>query len=197
MHDKKNDKHKKNIIDINQLKSMSLESLRKNLSEGTKETEYEFKELEQCITTVENALRGTNWEKAMDEATRLCFSCLWIAFIMARHAHPTFPAMADWSVMARMKMPLLSGQCLFESKTRKSWEPRWDASCFHDGQLVLGEGMDESQLYVKTDGGRWTRVDLVVSTEIKKVMDETLKKEQAAFSSSQNIDNSIWALVGR
>lgn len=162
---------------------------------------YKFEDLRACINTVETALRGTNWEQALNDATRLAFSCLWVGFSMARHAHPTFPSMADWGVLARMKTPLLSKRCLYERQNRKFGEPQWDASCFHEGQLVLGTDDDSEQLYVRTKSGRWSRVQLAVSPDIKDLMIKQLKSEQTRYTGddddSTRIDNELWEIIGQ
>lgn len=158
---------------------------------------HSFDELRDCINTVETALRGTNWERALNDATRMAFACLWIAFVMARHAHPTFPTVADWGVLARMKTPLLSRRCLYERRGRKYGEPQWDASCFHANQLTLGTDSDSEQLYIESNG-QWIRSQLGVSPGIGKAMVDQLLEEQKAFSSGAGykIDNELWNLVG-
>lgn len=184
-------------IDIDNV-MQSLNNPNEGLSYRDQKESYEFEELRNCINTVETALRGTNWEQALHEATRLAFSCLWIGFIMAKHAHPTFPTMADWGVLARMKTPFLTKRCLYERRDRKYGEPQWDASCFHEGQLVLGTDADADQLYLRTKQGRWARVQLEVSADIKQMMVTQLKREQDRYSGepSHEIDSQIWKLVG-
>lgn len=178
---------------------LNIDSVMQKLNEPANATSYEYDDLRKCIDTVESALRGTNIEAALDEAVRLCFSCLWIAFVMAKHAHPDFPTMADWGVLARMKTPFTK-TCISEDVHREPGAPMWHASCFHDGQLVLGTGTDSKQLYEKGRGGQWSRVDMQVSTDIQEMMIKNVQDAQTQFAGttpSQAIDNSIWNLVAR
>lgn len=177
---------------------VDFKQLSDNLREADPNTEeYSYTELKHCIKTVETALRGTDWETALNEATRLCFSILWIGFVMAKHAHPSFPTMADWGVIARMRMPLLKERCLFENMNRNSGEPRWHPSCFGEGALMLGTGVDQKVLYVKSSSSKWVRVALELSESFVGILGDRLKKAQESQESSQEIDQNIWNLVGQ
>lgn len=181
--------------------NIHLTKLSEMLKQPATATSFQYGDLKNCISVVETALRGTNWEQALKEATQLCLSCLWIAFMMARHAHPTFPNMADWGVIARMKTPLLCTKCLFEDTKRELGAPRWHASCFTDGQLFHGEGMDEHQVYVKTDTDKWVRVmGMITSPEVKEMLEKRITAEDSqygTYGSSKSVEkaNEIWKSV--
>ena len=161
----------------------------------------DFDALKKCVTTVEKALHGTDWEKAMKEVTRLCFSSLWIAFTMARRVHPTFPTIADWSVLQRMKSPQnLRKGCLYERKNPKYGEPKWDASCFEAGHIELGTDSDIDSIYVRSSTGKWERTEYSATAETKNLLAEyakvLMKKYTASSDEAQTIDTEIMKLIG-
>lgn len=154
------------------------------------ENDLSFDQLKKCIDTLSKALRGnTNWENTLNEITRLCFTVLWILFIMARHVHPDFPMMADWAILSRFKQSSMSPKCLFENQNRKAGEPRWHPSCFPDGELVLGSGADNNNLYLKTSDHTWVRVDFKPSTLFASLLKKKIEERTNSFS---KIDQKIW-----
>lgn len=173
-----------------------LVSIQRNLRMGdNKKSEgYDVEYLQGCIKNISEILRGADWERALDDITRLSFTALWILFIMARHAHPSFPMLADWGVIIRFKRPLLATGCLFQSG-HKPGEPEWAAKCFNQGELVLGSGGDQCRLFIRNKSETWSRLDLEPSDGIVKKMRERLKIHTEGYQTSHQIDEDIWKLV--
>lgn len=169
--------------------SLNLRKLEEQLTLPANLDTHSYGELKKCINTVESALKATNWQRALDKATRLCFTVLVIAFIMARHADPTFPALADWGVIARMRSPFLNGrECLVEHQDRAAGEPLWQAKCFEDDQLFLGTGQDANTLFIKNADNTWTKLDLLVTPEVRAALEGRFDTERQSAS----INNQIW-----
>lgn len=177
--------------------SLNMDEMQNCLRLPATKPSYTFANLQKGIKTIETALHGTDWKRALDEATRLCFTILMIAFIMARHAHPLFPSLPDWGVIARMRTPLLRDDCLYENTTRKSGEPFWHSSCFIDGQLMLGTDGDSHTLYIKNANNTWTRLQMDVSPEVQKVIEQRIQRIQKDGADATAIDNKIWDLTIR
>lgn len=155
---------------------------------------HSFEKLSRCIDRLAGALRGnTNWETKLGEIARLCFTVLWVLFIMAQHAHPTFPVMADWAILARLKQPMLIQKCIYENTSRKRNEPLWHASCFANGQLVFGSGSDSETLYINlTDQPSWTRLNLKPSSAFAELLRTKFNTETRETESSIAVDSGIW-----
>lgn len=150
-----------------------------------------FDDAKKCIEKVYEALHGnTNWKESLTEIARLCYTVLWILFIMARHVHPNFPMMADWAILSRFKGQSLTQKCVFENSNRQPGEPRWHPSCFADGELVLGTDMDSRNLYLKAPNQSWVRLDLQPSQEFQKIL---IQKRQQQTENVNSVDQTIWS----
>lgn len=158
---------------------------------------HTFEEVSKCIETVDHALQGTNWRMALDHLTKLTFTILIIAFIMARRAHPDFPSLADWGVIARMRGPFLRDRCLYENPRRKTGEPRWSPRCFPDSQLMLGTGVDHGTLYIKNSNDTWTRLKMLVSEDINKWITGQLEREQTSELQTNKFNTEMWDEVAK
>lgn len=167
------------------------------LHETTLELSIPYEEVDKCIDVVHNVMQSMNWRVAFDELTKLCFTSMIIAFIMARRAYPEFPSLADWGVIARMRAPFLRDECLFENPRRADSEPRWAAKCFPDGQLMLGTGADHRTLYIKNSNDTWTRLKMmIVSADINKWINAQLERERDTDANAVKYNTKIWEGLG-
>lgn len=158
---------------------------------------YSFERVAECIETVDRALQGTNWKMALGHVTHLCFSALLVTFIMAQRAHPDFPSLGEWGVIARMRNPFPSDQCIYENPHRKPGEPRWSADCFSDDTLLLGTGGDQKILYINSPDKKWTRLAMPVGEAIKKYITAQLDREDETSANANAYNEALWAETGK
>lgn len=177
-------------------KGPSVQQMASALTQEASQDAYSFDEIQKCIAEVQRSFRGEDWQKVFARVLRFSYSCLWMSFVIAKHVHPDFPSIMEWGVIAKMRAPVLKESCLYENEARKRGDPKWHASCFMDGQLMMGEGGDAHTLFVKSNDNKWHRVGMSLDTEFEEMVRKRVDRQEVTRERERYIDQAVWDLVG-
>lgn len=98
-----------------------------------------------CIRKLGNDLKAPS--TVYQEMARLAFFRVRALNALARHLHPSFPKLADWAMMARLKGGCFSPLTCLKANPRaqSTGEPEFAAKCFAAGNYMIGT---DEKLYI-------------------------------------------------
>ena len=162
-------------------------------------------EIMNCIRTVQKRLHVD--PETLNELFRLAYSRARIVSSLARHVYPEFPTLIEWSMLRKMMIKWhYPVKCLIANAGSATGEPKYQASCFRPGTLMMG-AHGPNTLYVAVGRGgetsgeatalRWMRIrDDGYSGTGKRLAERCYADVSAQFKDDTVIDREIWQSVG-
>jgi hypothetical protein len=162
-------------------------------------------EIMNCIRTVQKRLHVD--PETLNELFRLSYSRARIVSSLARHVYPEFPTLIEWSMLRKMMIKWhYPVKCLIANAGASTGEPKYQASCFRPGTLMMGAD-GPNTLYVAvgrsgSEGGettalRWMRIrDDGYSGTGKRLAERCAQDVYKQFTDDTLVDQQIWQTVG-